>query len=363
MRNLLSRSSFIMVLFVATFFQGQATANNVLTIEEQSLMVNPKLNEFVQPFNQRIDTFKQQLTHQVSYTVLTQLVIRHGKGIWQDALTYFQSQQSFDDRILYWTRIAMFSALKKSVSYQALLPMQQEKLLWEFELYSRGNSHVKFNKKANKHILVIATDPFIREQTIDAINTAAISTLALDGMILNLNGQTAELKSIILPVNYAYLDKGLVEEVLNKHIDREKVDLVLVLGQSDDHFKLSKSAMLTLNKNSFDNLGKVRGNNETSNIPLLANKTLHSKQKLANNWKYNSAIKANASYVIAEQSNPSLSLINEIFYRALNVSQNGFTSVDVGQIDMPTFTQHNKSKLNALFNQLSQMLTLTINDD
>ena len=362
MQNLLSRSLFIMVLFIVIFFQAQATANNVLTIEEQSLVVNPELNAFVNTFNQRIDTFKQQLTHQISYTVLTQLVIRHGKGIWQDALTHFQSHQSFDDRILYWTRIAMFSALKKSESYQALLPTQQEKLLWEFELYSRGNSHVKFNKKTNKHILVVATDPFIREQSIDAINTAAISALTLDGMILNLNGQTAELKSIILPVNYAYLDKGFVEEVLNKHIDREKVDLVLVLGQSDDNFKLSKSAMLTLNKNSIDNLGKVRGDNTTANTPLLINSAVQIKQTLANSWLYHSAIKANAPYAITEQLNSSLSLMNEIFYRALNVSQDGGRSVDVGQLDIPTLTEHNKSKLHMLFNQLSQMLTLTIND-
>lgn len=362
MRNVLSRYLLITMLFLATCFQVQAATNNVLTVEEQRLVVNPELNELINPFNQRIDSFKQQLTNQVSYTVLTQLVIRHGKGIWQDALTHFQSHQSFDDRALYWTRIAMFSALKTSASYQSLLTIQQEKLLWEFELYSRGNSHVKFKQKTGKRILVLATDTFFNEQPVNAINAAAISALAFDGMIINLNGQTAELKSIILPVNYSYLDRGLVEEVLIKHINSKKVDLVLILGQSGDHFKLSQFAVLTMNDGSTDNLAQVRGDNELPNLPLLNNRLVKVKQKLVNSWLYNSAIQVNNTYVIAEQLNPSQSLINDIFYRAINISQVGNKNVDVGQLDVPAFPQHNKPQLKVMFNQLSQMVTLTINN-
>ena len=97
----------------------------------------------------RVDKFSAQLNQATNYTVMTQLVIRHGSGLWLDAKKSFNELNDFDDRPLYWARLQMSKALRSSNTFAELFENQQNKLLWTLELLSRGQMDVKFDKKAD----------------------------------------------------------------------------------------------------------------------------------------------------------------------------------------------------------------------
>ncbi|MFT6692951.1 MAG: hypothetical protein ACJAXH_003501, partial [Colwellia sp.] len=177
----------------------------------------------------RVEKFASQLNRATDYTVLTRLTIHHGKGLWLEAKKSFNQLNDYDDRPLYWARLQMSKALRSTKAFATLSPNQQGKLLWTLELLSRGQMDVKFDKKANKKILLTGFDPFFLDRHIDQSNPSGVVALALDDLVVSVEGQTAEIEVLIIPVRFADFDQGMIEELLSPYIVNKSVDMVLTL--------------------------------------------------------------------------------------------------------------------------------------
>ncbi|TWX73979.1 hypothetical protein [Colwellia sp. C1TZA3] len=239
-----------------------------LTVEELRIEKALKVMPNVVPrLSARVKKFASQLNKATSYTVLTQLTIRHGTGLWLDAKKSFNQLNDYDDRPLYWARLQMSKALRATKAFAILFPNQQHKLLWTLELLSRGQMDVKFDKKADKKILLTGFDPFFLDRHIDQSNPSGVVALSLDDLVISIEGKSAEIEVLIVPVRFADFDQGMIEELLAPYIQGKSVDMVLTFSMGRENFDLERYPALRRSANAPDNLNIVTG--ATKNKPLV----------------------------------------------------------------------------------------------
>ncbi|WDE14529.1 hypothetical protein H3N35_14730 [Thalassomonas haliotis] len=245
-----------------------STTANRLSVEElrlpKAMTVMPGLTRILEP---RIALFTEQLSRARNMTAFTQLVLRHGSGLWRDAVTGFDQQQDNDDRVLYWARLKMTRAIRQAPVFATLLPAQQQKLLWQFELLSRGQQDIKFNRKAKKKVLITGFDPFFLDRKITQSNPSGAIALALDGLSLSFKGSSAEIESVILPVRFHDFDLGMVETLLAPYFKNNQIDMLITISMGREHFDLERFPALRRSASAPDNLNVYTG--ATEQAPLL----------------------------------------------------------------------------------------------
>ena len=223
----------------------------------------------------RVDAFTEQLTKASNYTVLTQLTTRHGSGLWRDAKQAFNQLNDYDDRPLYWARLQMSKALRSSKAFVNLLASQRQKLLWTLELQSRGQADIAFDKKTDKKILLTGFDPFFLDRHIDQSNPSGVVALSLDDLVLSINGKTAEIEVLIVPVRFRDFDQGMIEELLTPYIQDQSVDMVLTVSMGRENFDLERYPALRRSAKAPDNLNVLTGATKTNPlVPKLKSSTL-----------------------------------------------------------------------------------------
>ncbi|NQZ83363.1 MAG: hypothetical protein HRT52_20360 [Colwellia sp.] len=334
----------------------------------------------------RVDSFSKQLKQATNFTVLNQLVIKHGKKIWQDAVVAYRTDNDFDDRPLYWARLQMFKALKQSTAFIDLLPMQKDKLLWKFELYSRGQSDINFDKKTDKKILITGFDPFFLDRNIDQSNPSGVAALALDDLVISNGGQSAEIETLMIPVRFADFDQGMIEELLTPYFKNNAVDMIITISMGRENFDLERFPGLRRSAEAPDNLNVFTGASaESPLIPLLKDKPLSSpefvefslpfKEMMTAKGKYEinyngyiSTLSANFSANSLMELNKKTSvqgsgggyLSNEISYRSI-VLRNIYNPIlPVGHIHTPRIKAFEPKVTEKIIEQIKAMLTKSV---
>ncbi|WP_426357329.1 hypothetical protein ACPUVO_12745 [Pseudocolwellia sp. HL-MZ19] len=224
---------------IALAFSTLSINAQSFTIEEQRLDKATKvIPAITSALSDRVNLFIEQINKANNLTVLSQLSIRHGKGIWTDAKLYFKNTNHYDDRPLYWARLQMSKALKQTKAFKESLPDQQSKLLWQFEIYSRGQTDVKFDQYTTKRILVTGFDPFLLDRNIKQSNPSGVAAIVLDNLVISVEGQSAEIETLILPVRYADFDQGMVEELLTPYFRENPVDMIITTGMGRSKLRI-----------------------------------------------------------------------------------------------------------------------------
>jgi len=284
-----------------------SNANVNLTVEELRIeKATLLLPEVTSRLMERVESFNKQLAQATNFTVLNQLAIKHGKKIWQDGVLAFRASNDFDDRPLYWARLQMFKSLRQSKAFIELLPMQQEKLLWDFELYSRGQSDINFDKKTNKKILVTGFDPFFLDKNIDQSNPSGVAALALDDLVLSSDGQSVEIETLMIPVRFADFDKGMIEELLTPYFKKHAVDMIITISMGRKNFDLERFPGLRRSANAPDNLNVYTGATaKLPLIPLLKGKQLDGPEFVEFSLPYKAMMSAGGAYEINYNGNIS----------------------------------------------------------
>ena len=355
------------------------------TVEE--LRLNKAKQELPIAFERlgkRAKMFENQIALARNYTTLTQLIIRHGTGLWQDAVLDFTRQTQMDDRSLYWTRLQMLANLRQSKAFIQLLPMQQEQILWTFELLSRGQQDINFDKGAKKKILITGFDPFFLDRNIDQSNPSGAAALALDDITISLDGVKAEVESIILPVRFADFDQGMVETLLAPYMT--KVDMIVTISMGRDHFDLERFPALRRSAKAPDNVNVFTGASAKNPlIPLLNNSPLKGAEfvefslpveqmkKAQGQYKINDnrevvtlagKIQGESLKALAGQTSVAGSgggyLSNEVSYRSILLRNRSNPILPVGHIHTPRIKAYSPEKLEQITFQIKQMLTLAI---
>lgn len=355
---------------------------NILSPEERRVSQAEALQPLVVNRHQPlVDNFAFQLNKARNLTAMTQLVLRHAPALWKEAAFNFNELSDYDDRPLYWARLQMVSAIKKAPEFKNLLPSQQEKLLWLFELLSRGQKDVKFDKNADKKVIVVGFDPLIRKNEIKQSNPSGIAALEFDDLFLSIGGQTMEVESLILPLRFTDFDKGIVEDLLGRYYKFGKADMIFTLNMGNDSFELSRFAGLRRSSTLVDNLLKTSGASEET--PLVPE--LHSRVKisefLSSSLPFNALKNVRGPFVVQEniqvittkkrfEPQKKSQLIgeisvagsaggdfsNELFYRTLLLREMYQPLLTVGHIELPYIEGYQPKKAEMIVKQLKNMI-------
>jgi pyrrolidone-carboxylate peptidase len=360
---------------------------NYLALTVEELRLNNALKampDVSARLSARAETFASQLNRATSYTMLTQLTIRHGTGLWLDAKKSFNQLNDYDDRPLYWARLQMSKALRSTKAFATLFPNQQRKLLWTLELLSRGQMDVKFDKKADKKILLTGFDPFFLDRHIDQSNPSGVVALSLDNLVVSIEGQSAEIEVLIMPVRFADFDQGMIEELLSPYIANKSVDMVLTISMGRDNFDLERYPALRRSAEAPDNLNILTGaTKDKPIIPKFQRAALQEREfvefslpisaMLKGTGKYQvndnrtistlsgGTFKAQSLVDIVKQTSVSGSgggyLSNEISYRSILLRDQYYSTLAVGHIHTPKIKAFNQQALIDIVKQTKNIIT------
>ncbi|MBA6415240.1 hypothetical protein H4J50_04355 [Colwellia sp. 6M3] len=365
--------------------QSNVVNNTELTVEELRIDKAIKsMPDVALRLSARVDEFTQQVNQATNYTVLTQLVIRHGTGLWLDAKTSFNQLNDVDDRPLYWARIQMSKALRSSKTFAELFSNQQEKLLWSLELISRGQMDIKFDKNTDKKILLTGFDPFFLDKHIDQSNPSGVVALSLDDIVVSMEGQTAEIEVLIVPVRFADFDQGMIEELLKPYIADKSVDMVLTVSMGRENFDLERYPALRRSANAPDNLNILTGATKSNPlVPKLHNTELRGPEFVEFSLPISSMLKGSGKYQVNDnrkvstlsggtfngqalvdlikQTSVSGSgggyLSNEISYRSILLRDQFNLTLPVGHIHTPRIKAYDQQALTDIINQTKNIIT------
>lgn len=381
---------FSLSLITAALFSTaniSAQSLTALSVEEKRIpQAKQAMPKVTAAFDKRVEHFSEQVKLAKSYTTLTQLVIRHGGGLWQEAVVQFEQSGKSDDRALYWARLKMSKALRSSKPFAELFPIQQEKLLWKLELLTRGKEDVKFNKNADRKILITGFDPFFLDRNIGQSNPSGAAALALDDLFITSDGRSAEIESLIIPVRFKDFDEGMIEELLTPYL--RNVDMIATISMGRSDFDLERFPGLRRSAQAPDNLNVLTGASSTNpvipmlrgvrldgpefvkfSLPVSAMKTAIGPYKINDNHKVTTLEGDKEPKTLAElagqvsvQGAGGGYLSNEISYRSILLRDALNPSLPVGHIHTPRISGYEPNKTKDIVKQIKQMLTKSISN-
>lgn len=381
---------FLFITFVIAVLApayGNESVSSQLTVEE--LRIEQAKKAFPPVFKtlkSRVDQFTKQISKSTNHTTLTQLVIQHANGLWTDAVSAFERNNNYDDRTLYWARLQMSATLRHNVTFQRLLALQQQQLLWKFELISRGQQDLVFDRNTNKKILITGFDPFFLDRNIAQSNPSGVTALALDDIVISHLGQSAEIESLIVPVRFVDFDLGMIEELLTPYY--QQVDMIVTISMGREHFDLERFPGLRRSAKAPDNLNVYTGaTKEMPKLPLLFERPLVGPEFVEFSLPVKAMQKAKGPFLVndnrkittlsgtmiaeslkklatetAVEGSGGGYLSNEISYRSIVLREARNPLLPVGHIHTPRINGYEPKRSREIVQQIKQMLTLSIDD-
>ena len=375
------------ILALSLFVTTSAMATS-LDIEEQRIskalqqipMVALRYNALNDQLIQKIKVSKQERK-------LTKLVANQGQRLWQQAVRDVQSG-SYDDRPLYWSRLAMRESLKLKPAGFRLADWQRNVLVNAVEKSSRGINDINFDGNTDIKILLTGFDPFFLDRDIGQSNPSGLAALALDGYRFNVNGKQAQIETVMIPVRFTDFDNGLIESILTpfyrNHANKNKnIDMLFTVSMGREDFDLERFPGRNRSAKAPDNLNVYTGATKKAPIaPQLQGKPLNGNEfveftlpvnamkKVTGNWAVNDNAKVTTLKLgdITAESLPSLNgqisvqgsgggyLSNEISYRAIRLMNQMDVSIPNGHIHTPRIKNHDAETEAAIVDQIKAMV-------
>jgi pyrrolidone-carboxylate peptidase len=362
-------------------------AASYLSVEENRIdKAKQSMPAIFSTFAANLENFAQQINKAENLTALTQHVLRYGTKLWQNSVVQFKDSGDFDDRVLYWSRLEMSKLLKLSPVYGSLLPTQQQDILWKLELLTRGQQDIKFDKGTKKKILITGFDPFFLDRNIDQSNPSGVAALALDDLVINFEGTSAEIEALIVPVRFADFDQGMIEVLLAPYYDQ--VDMIITISMGRENFDLERFPGLRRSAKAPDNANIYTGaDQKTPLVPLLNGKPLTSPefvefslpvtamQKAVGHYKINDnknittlAGKRTAKSLVELATETSVQgsgggyLSNEISYRSIVLRNKLNANLPVGHIHTPRIMAFEPATSKKIVEQIKLMLSFSLTE-
>ncbi len=385
MKTVFSPLSIVFGILVSFTVQANNSTYAKLSVEELRIdKAKSSMPSVFKPLLQRVEQFELQVNQARNLTALPQLIIRHADGLWKDSVLSFEKLQNFDDRSLYWARLEMAKALRQSSAYIQLLDTQQKQLMWQFELLSRGQKDITFNKKADKKILLTGFDPFYLDKHINQSNPSGVTALALDDLLISKDGQSAEIETLIIPVRFADFDEGMIEELLASYY--RQVDMIVTVSMGREEFDLERFPGLRRSAKAPGNLNVFTGASKDNPLkPRLKNIELVGPEFVEFSLPVKAMQKAKGAFAINDNAKVSTSektfnassltdlidaisvegsgggyLSNEISYRSILLRDKYNPVLPVGHIHTPRIKAFEARTSSKIVKQIKQMLTHAI---
>ena len=236
-----------------------------LTVEELRIEKASKaMPKVLSAFSDEVNQFEKQWQAATSYQQASDLIDDYAKQLWRDAKARIIKTNSFDDRELYWARLLSSKIIRTSKPQFAMTDSEQTALLTMLENGSRGRTDLDYSKKTDKRILITGFDPFLLDRNINQSNPSGVAALLLDGQVINYNGISAEINTVMVPVRYEDFDQGIIESLLAPYYALNNVDMIATISMGSKDFDLERFPGKRRSVTAPDNANIVYGGTATA---------------------------------------------------------------------------------------------------
>jgi pyrrolidone-carboxylate peptidase len=360
-----------------------AALSNPLTVEEQRInKARSAMPNVLEAFTPEVSSFEQQFKELNNFKSAKILVQRFSFELWENAKQRIINTNNYDDRALYWARLLSSKVIRTTSPKFSITQAQLNTLLTLLEEGSRGRTDLTFSSGSTKKILLTGFDPFLLDRNINQSNPSGVAALLLDGQVINYNGISAEINTVMVPVRYEDFDQGIIESLLAPYYALNNVDMVVTVSMGRTQFDLEHFPGKRRSVTAPDNANIVYGGTQTSPvIPKLNGRPLPGNEFVKFSLPVNYMQNAKGPYKVIDNREvttlektykaPSYGelknsiavngggggyLSNEISYRSIRLRDALNSSIPTGHIHTPRIQQFEPETEAKIVNQIKAML-------
>ena len=360
-----------------------AALSNPLTVEEQRInKAQLAMPNVLKAFTPQVSSFEQQFKELNNFKSAKTLVQRFSFELWENAKQRIINTNNYDDRALYWARLLSSKVIRTTSPKFSITQAQLNTLLTLLEEGSRGRTDLAFSSGSTKKILLTGFDPFLLDKNINQSNPSGVAALLLDGQVINYNGISAEINTVMVPVRYEDFDQGIIESLLAPYYALNNVDMVVTVSMGRTQFDLEHFPGKRRSVTAPDNANIVYGGTQTSPvIPKLNGRPLPGNEFVKFSLPVNYMQQAKGPYKVIDNREvttlektykaPSYGelknsiavngggggyLSNEISYRSIRLRDALNSSIPTGHIHTPRIQQFEPETEAKIVNQIKAML-------
>ena len=360
-----------------------AALSNPLTVEEQRInKAQLAMPNVLKAFTPQISSFEQQFKELNNFKSAKTLVQRFSFELWENAKQRIINTNNYDDRALYWARLLSSKVIRTTSPKFSITQAQLNTLLTLLEEGSRGRTDLTFSSGSTKKILLTGFDPFLLDRNINQSNPSGVAALLLDGQVINYNGISAEINTVMVPVRYEDFDQGIIESLLAPYYALNNVDMVVTVSMGRTQFDLEHFPGKRRSVTAPDNANIVYGGTQTIPvIPKLNGRPLPGNEFVKFSLPVNYMQNAKGPYKVIDNREvttlektykaPSYGelknsiavngggggyLSNEISYRSIRLRDALNSSIPTGHIHTPRIQQFEPETEAKIVKQIKAML-------
>lgn len=360
-----------------------ATLSNPLTVEEQRInKAQLAMPNVLKAFTPQVSSFEQQFKELNDFKSAKALVQSFSFELWENAKQRIINTNNYDDRELYWARLLSSKVIRTTPPKFSITQAQLNTLLTLLEEGSRGRTDLAFSSGSTKKILLTGFDPFLLDRNINQSNPSGVAALLLDGQVINYNGISAEINTVMVPVRYEDFDQGIIESLLAPYYALNNVDMVVTVSMGRTEFDLEHFPGKRRSVTAPDNANIVYGGTQTSPVipklngrPLPGNefvkfslpvsymqqakgpyKVIDNREVTTLEKTYKAPSYGELKNSIAVNGGGGGYLSNEISYRSIRLRDALNSSIPTGHIHTPRIQQFEPETEAKIVNQIKAML-------
>ena len=360
----------------------EAKSHTYLSIEESRIeKAQKEAPEMTEQFASSLANFERALDSVNTPAVLQMIIVQYGSSLWQESVAYLQHNNTFDDRPLYWARLQMAKLLRGNPVFRELSEQVQADFMRQLEFASRGDNQVEYGKLGLKKILVTGFDPFFLDRNIAQSNPSGVAAMYLDGKVLEINGEKAEVQALMIPVRFADFDQGMIEQMLSQRMAKVNMLATISMGRKD--FDLERFPGLRRSSKAPGNLNIYTGATSKNplkpflhgealvtpefvqfSLPVKAMQKAKGPYQVIDNHKVETLSKgkiepkslAELAGEISVQGSGGGYLSNEISYRSIVLRDELNPELPVGHIHTPRIKEWKREEVKNIVLQIEDML-------
>ena len=360
-----------------------AALSNPLTVEEQRInKAQLAMPNVLKAFTPQVTSFEQHFKELNNFKSAKTLVQRFSFELWENAKQRIINTNNYDDRELYWARLLSSKVIRTTSPKFSITQAQLNTLLTLLEDGSRGRTDLTFSSGSTKKILLTGFDPFLLDRNINQSNPSGVAALLLDGQVINYNGISAEINTVMVPVRYEDFDQGIIESLLAPYYALNNVDMVVTVSMGRTEFDLEHFPGKRRSVTAPDNANIVYGGTQTSPVipklngrPLPGNefvkfslpvsymqqakgpyKVIDNREVTTLEKTYKAPSYGELKNSIAVNGGGGGYLSNEISYRSIRLRDALNSSIPTGHIHTPRIQQFEPETEAKIVNQIKAML-------
>jgi len=333
-------------------------------------------------FTPEVSSFEQQFKELNNFKSAKILVQSFSFELWENAKQRIVKTNNYDDRELYWARLLSSKVIRTTSPKFSITQAQLNTLLTLLEEGSRGRTDLAFSSGSTKKILLTGFDPFLLDRNINQSNPSGVAALLLDGQVINYNGVSAEINTVMVPVRYEDFDQGIIESLLAPYYALNNVDMVVTVSMGRTEFDLEHFPGKRRSVTAPDNANIVYGGTQTSPvIPKLNGRPLPGNEFVKFSLPVSYMQQAKGPYKVIDNHEvttlektykaPSYGelknsiavngggggyLSNEISYRSIRLRDALNSSIPTGHIHTPRIQQFEPETEAKIVKQIKAML-------